>query len=125
VAIGTLGETLDATRSKHWGSGPQVLRFEPDVWFFADRITYIYRENCRYNQRFEQRIKMKKLLGPHRSAVSEARMFPKFIFLQHLSPERELAIKERLGLTPAEFWQAVNRKLITRLPRHDTQREMF
>ena len=125
IAIGGIGETLEATRSKHWGAGPKVAPLEPDDWFFAGRITYVYRENCRYNQRFEQRRKMKRLLGPHRAAVGEARVSPKFIFLEHLSPEREQAIRERLGLSPAEFWQAVNGKLLTRLPRGETQREMF
>ena len=43
------------------------MPLQVDDWFFADRITYVYRENSRYNQRFEQRMKMKKLLGPHRA----------------------------------------------------------
>ena len=63
IAYGGIGETLFATRNKHWGEGPQVTPLQPDDWFFAERITYQYRANSLYNRRFLQRKRMKELLG--------------------------------------------------------------
>src|SRR5262249_35749021 len=54
IAIGDLSSALEATRSKHWGAGPQVLPLKPDDWFFPEYVTYIYRENSLYNRRFLQ-----------------------------------------------------------------------
>ncbi len=53
IAIGGIGETLRATKSKHWGDGPYMLPLQQDDEFFPDRITYVYRENSLYNRRFE------------------------------------------------------------------------
>ncbi|MFV0443011.1 MAG: hypothetical protein ACK5Q5_05535, partial [Planctomycetaceae bacterium] len=61
IAIGEIGATLAATRSKHWGAGPQVLPLQPDDRFFERHITYIYRENSLYNRRYLQRQRMKQL----------------------------------------------------------------
>ena len=63
IAIGDLGSCLSATRSKRWGDGPWVMPLEPDDEFFPDRVTYIYRTNSLYNRRFEQRRRLKELLG--------------------------------------------------------------
>lgn len=72
-AIGGIGETLQATRSKYWGDGPYVLPLEPEDQFFPDRITYVYKPESLYNRRFEHRIRMKELLGRHRKLVGEAK----------------------------------------------------
>src|SRR5262245_55877507 len=63
VAIGGLGETIAATKNKSWGEGPWIAPLHVDDEFFTDRITYIYRENSLYNRRFEQRRRLKELLG--------------------------------------------------------------
>jgi len=39
------------------------MPLEPDDEFFAYRVTYFYRENSLYNRRFEQRQRLKELLG--------------------------------------------------------------
>lgn len=73
IAIGSIGETLDATKNKHWGDGPQVLPLEPNDMLYERHITYYFRENSLYNRRFEQRKKLKQLLGKkNRSLVSQA-----------------------------------------------------
>ena len=51
--MGGIGETLAATKSKSWGEGPFILPLKPNDWFYAERITYIYRKNSLYNRRFE------------------------------------------------------------------------
>ena len=63
IAIGSIGETLDATKNKHWGDGPQVMPVEPDDVLYERHITFFFRENSLYNRRFEQRRKLKQLLG--------------------------------------------------------------
>jgi len=74
IAIGGIGETLAATKSKHWGDGPFVMPLARDDWFYAERITYLYRENSLYNRRFEQRRRLKELLGRrHRHLVEKAK----------------------------------------------------
>ncbi|MBN8625194.1 MAG: hypothetical protein J0M17_06885 [Planctomycetes bacterium] len=63
VAIGGIGETLKATKSKFWGAGPSIVPLEPDDDFYSDRITYLFRDNSLYNRRFLQRKRLKELLG--------------------------------------------------------------
>lgn len=119
VAIGGIAETLQATRSKHWGDGPYVLPLREDDEFFANRITYIYRENSLYNRRFEQRRRLKELLGRrHRKLVEWAkdRSTTKRIFLRDLTAEQAAAIRRILNVEPGEFWRACKGKAFLELP---------
>ncbi|QDT38390.1 hypothetical protein [Stratiformator vulcanicus] len=72
IAFGGLGETLSATRLKHWDEGPQILPLEPDDWFDPNRITYVYRENSLYNRRFLRRRRLKELPGQELTRMVEA-----------------------------------------------------
>jgi len=63
IAIGDLGSCLSATKSKHWGDGPYVLPLEANDPVDPFRILYVYRENSVYNRRFQQRQRLKELLG--------------------------------------------------------------
>lgn len=124
IAIGGLGETLFATRTKHWGPGPWVMPLEPEDWFFPERITYLYRENSLYNRRFEQRRRMKELLGKRwRKLVGTAKYHTKTIFLRDLSSEQARAIRRRLRVEPGEFWRAAQGKHFLCLPFRSLQRE--
>ena len=74
IAWGGIGETLYATRSKHWGDGPYILPIEPDDGFYTHRITYAYKPESRYNRRFEQRQRMKGMPGKkYRPLVERAK----------------------------------------------------
>ncbi len=119
IAIGGIGETLDATKNKHWGAGPWVMPLERDDDFFPDRITYLYRENSLYNRRFEQRRRLKELLGKrHRPLVEHAqnRYITKAIFLRDLTDTQGHAIRRILSIEPGDFWRACKGKLFLSLP---------
>ena len=122
IAFGRIGETLHATKNKHWGNGPSIMPLEPDDEFFVDRITYHYRENSLYNRRFEQRVRLKELLGKDRKLVGEAKYFGKAIFLRRLTTRQAAAIRQILKIEPGEFWRAVNGKFLD-LPQRGVQRE--
>ncbi|TWT51726.1 hypothetical protein KOR42_34130 [Thalassoglobus neptunius] len=116
IAFGGIGECLAATKSKHWGEGPQILPLEQDDWFFAERVTYRYRENSIYNRRFEQRKLMKELLGRKLRKLVGAANYRRHcweIFRDNnLTPEIENEIADRLGLTAKEFWRASRGKVL-------------
>lgn len=126
IAIGDMGSTLSATKSKHWGKGPWIMPLEPDDWFYEDRITYLYRNNSLYNRRFEQRRRMKELLGREfRSLVGQAqhKRATKAIFLQYLTEAQADAIRQRLRCEPGEFWRAAQGRSFLDLPPRQVQLE--
>ena len=126
IAIGDLGSTLSATRSKHWGDGPWVMPLEPDDWFYKERITYLYCANSLYNRRFEQRRRMKELLGKEfRSLVGHAqhKRSTKAIFLQYLTDSQADVIRQRLRCEPGEFWRAAQGRMFLDLPPRQVQLE--
>ena len=125
-AIGCLGETLDATKNKSWGDGPYVLPLEADDEFFLDRITFVYKENSLYNRRFEQRRRLKELLGKNRSLVELAkhRLTTKSRFLTELSDAHRRALAG-LGITAGDFWRACKGKTFLDLPPRLVQKSLF
>lgn len=124
IAIGGIGETLQATRSKHWGEGPHVMPLHPDDEFFPDRITYRYRPNSLYNRRYEQRMRLKQLLGKrYRKLVGEAKYHTKTIFLKHLADDQAKMIRRVLNVDPGTFWRAAKGKVFLDLPKRAEQLE--
>ncbi|REJ93736.1 MAG: hypothetical protein DWQ34_10070 [Planctomycetota bacterium] len=96
VAIGELGTCLAATKSKHWGAGPWVMPLRPDDPVDAFRVGYIYRPNSLYNRRFEQRKRLKELLGRrNRKLVGDAQRHTKAVFLEHLTQTQQHATQRR------------------------------
>jgi len=127
IALGDIGSCLSATKSKHWGAGPWIMPLLPDDVFFPDRVTYVYRENSLYNRRFEQRRRLKELLGKdHRCLVSDAMWThgTKRLFLEGLSRDHAAAIRRIIGLEPGEFWRACRGKIFLPLPRRPVQLEL-
>lgn len=122
-AIGHPGETLHATRNKHWGDGPYILPLEPDDEFLTGFITYFYKPKSPYNRRFNQRIRMKELLGKHRKVVGDAKYWTKEMFLKHLTSDQAQAIRRCLGVEPGIFWRAAKGKVFLQLPNREVQRE--
>jgi hypothetical protein len=128
IAIGGIGETVEATKSKHWGAGPWIMPLNVDDEFFPDHITYVYRENSLYNRRFEQRRRLKELLGKeHRSLVEHAknRYTTKQRFLRDLREDQAWAIRRLLNVEPDEFWRACKGKHFLNLPARLIQLLLF
>jgi len=119
IAIGDLGSCLSATESKHWGDGPWVMPLEPDDEFYPHRLTYFYRTNSLYNRRFEQRRRLKELLGRRwRPLVETAKRHTKTVFVEHLTQEEADAIRRLLKLGPGRFWRVcTGREFVTLPPR--------
>ncbi len=127
IAIGGIGETLAATKSKHWGEGPFILPLDPQDEFFADRITYVYRANSLYNRRFEQRKRLKELLGRRYRPLVEAAKYKrhtKKMFLESLTADQANAIRRILGVAPGEFWRACRGTRFLDLPPRQVQLEL-
>ncbi len=124
IAIGGLGETLRATKYKHWGEGPYILPLQQEDWFYPDRITYIYSENSLFRKRFEQRKRMKELLGKkHRPLVETAKRSTKKIFLKFLTDEQAKAIQRILDIEPGIFWRMAKGRAFHPLPPREVQLE--
>lgn len=124
IAIGGIGETLAVTKGKFWGDGPWIIPLEPDDEFIPERITYQYRKNSLYNRRFEQRQRLKELLGKtHRKLVVEAKYFTKELFLSRLTAQQAAAIRRILDIEPGLFWRAAKGKIFLDLPKRQVQRE--
>ncbi len=116
---------LSATASKRWGDGPWVMPLEPEDEFFPDRVTYIYRANSLYNRRFEQRRRLKELLGKRlRPLVETAKRRTKTLFLDLLTREEADAIRRILTVEPAVFWRACKGRTFLDLPPRWVQREL-
>ncbi len=124
IALGDLGSCLSATASKRWGDGPWVMPLEADDTFFADRVTYVYRTNSLYNRRFEQRRRLKELLGrQHRPLVETAKRETKTLFLRFLTEHQAGVIRRILGVEPDAFWRACQGRAWLDLPARLIQRE--
>jgi hypothetical protein len=124
IAIGDLGSCLSATKSKHWGAGPWVMPLEPDDEFFPYRVTYIYRPDSLYNRRFEQRQRLKELLGRRwHPLVATAKRETKTLFLKGLTKGEAEAIRRALSLSPEQFWRAASGREFLDLPPRLVQRE--
>jgi hypothetical protein len=116
-AIGEIGECLAATRSKHWGDGPQVLPLAPDDPVHPSRILFVYKEASLYNRRFQQRRRLKELLGrPHRRLVGRAMWETKGEFLARLAENERWWIRRVLHVEPGEFWRAARGRAFLTLP---------
>lgn len=119
VCIAGIGEGLAATKNKHWGDGPYIQPLEPDDPVDSMFVTYVFKENSVYNRRYEQRRKLKRLLGKaHRPLVTSAKRSSKRIFLDSLTSQQAYVIRNALGMDPTTFWQLCRGKAFADLPDH-------
>jgi len=117
IAIGGIGECIAATKSKSWGAGPYIRPLEPEDPVLPIRITYVFRENSVYNRRYEQRMKLKKLLGKrYRSLVTKAKQYTQSNFLDVLTAQEAYAIRKLLKMEPVLFWRLSKGKCFADLP---------
>lgn len=107
-------------------TGPWTVPLEPDDWFDPDRITYFYRTNSLYNWRFEQRKRLKGLLGRHRPLMEKAKYayHTKAIILGNLTAAQANAIRRILHIEPDVFWLAYRGKAFLDLPTTGVQLEL-
>ena len=124
IAIGDLGSCLSATESKSWGAGPWVMPLEPDDEFFPYLVTYIYRPDSLHNRRFEQRRRLKELLGRRWCPLVEtAKRRTKTLFIQELTKGDADAIRRILNVEPGRFWRVATGREFLDLPPRLVQRE--
>ena len=124
--IASIGEGLAATRSKAWGDGPRILPLEEFDYVDPLFVTYIFKPTSRYNRRFEQRKRLKELLGQRfRPLVETAKRHTKTIFLRDLTDEQAEAIRRRVDVEPGIFWRSAKGKIFLDLPPRMIQLELF
>ncbi|MCH7728277.1 MAG: hypothetical protein IH991_17630 [Planctomycetes bacterium] len=117
IAFGDIGSCLSATRSKHWGGGPYILPLETTDPVDPVFVLYGYRPSSGYNRRFNQRRRLKQLLGKrYRPLVERAKQRTKKLFLENLEHHEKLAIQRILKVSQGEFWRAVKGGLWLALP---------
>jgi hypothetical protein len=117
IAIGDLFGSLRATRSKHWGDGPVIRPLQPDDPVDPVRLLYIYRPSSRLRRRYEQRVRLKDLLGRrYRQLVGRAYRQTRRSFLASLSIDEAQAIRRILRIGPIQFWRAAKGHRLIDLP---------
>lgn len=125
-AIAAIDDGLSATRRKRWGDGPWILPLSKDEYVDPYFITYCYKPNSKRRQPFEQRQRMKELLGrKHRALVKLAQRNTKTRFLEQLDEVGVHAIAARLKLDPGTFWRAAKGTVFPALPLKPKQLELF
>ena len=125
-AIAAIDDGLSATRRKRWGDGPWILPLASDEYVDPYFITYCHKPNSKRRQRFEQRQRLKELLGRnHRSLVKLAQRNTKTRFLEQLDEVGFHAIATRLKLDPGTFWRAAKGTAFPALPLKPKQLELF
>ena len=123
-AISGIGEGLCATKSKHWGEGPNILPLEPTDPVDRMFILYVFKEGSLYNRRFKQRRRMKELLGrEYRKLVERAKYkrFTRGTFMRLMTADEETAIRDRLHVEPALFRRLARGQIFLDLPLSEIQ----
>ena len=119
-----MGSALAVTKSKKWGDGPQIMPLNTDDWFYPEQVTYIYQPHSRYQRRYEQRMRMKEILGKRwRKLVGSAKWHNQETFLRILKPEERRAIWRCLNVGPKLFWRAAQGRAFIPLKPREVQRE--
>jgi hypothetical protein len=117
VCIAGIGEGLAATKNKNWGDGPYIQPLEPEDPVDPMFVTYVFKPNSLYNRRFEQRQKLKRLLGKtHRPLVTAAKRSTKRSFVDALTSQQAYVIRKALGLDPTTFWRLCHGRQFADLP---------
>lgn len=124
-AIATLAE-LSVTERKRWGDGPWIMPIAPDEYVDPYFVTYCYKPNSKHRQRYEQRQRLKELLGrQHRSLVRLAQRNTKTRFLAELDEAAAVAIGTRTRLDAGTFWRAAKGHAFPPLPLKPKQLTLF
>lgn len=128
TVIAQIGDAFAASRGKRWGDLIGVMPVEPDDPVDPRRVLYIYNAESPYNRRVEQRKWLKHRLGKGwRRLVQKAMRQTKRDFLRLLEdlrfglPGATKIIRDRLSLTPGEFWRVARGAVLLDLPKKHVQ----
>jgi hypothetical protein len=107
VVLGCIHDAGDIAKSKNWGKLIALEPLRPDDSLYPRNITYILKETSRLRMRWEFRDTFKNVLGDKRGLVNEAMRDGKRSFEAELRVADSRIIRDRLGVSPGQFWQMV------------------
>jgi len=96
-----------AKRHSNWGAFQAVTPAQPSDPTHPCRIVYALKPSHPSRRKYENRLEMKRLLGPHAHLVRLAARWTKRRFLTELTLAQEDIIGVDLALTPGAFWRSV------------------
>jgi hypothetical protein len=124
--LGRLGESLSAARSKAWGEFLSIQPLDPRDPVDPMRVVYAFKETAPYQRRFEQRGRLRRLLGKQYSPlVLRALRSTKGEFTRGLTEDETARIRARTGLRPGRFWRAAKGKEFINWPQPPRQLTLF
>jgi hypothetical protein len=124
--LGRLGESLCAARHKAWGDFLGVRPLEVKDPVHPSRIVYAFKAAAPYQRRFEQRGRLRRMLGKEYALlVPRAMGTGKAEFLASLSEDEAARVRARTGLEPGRFWRAVKGRELIRWPQSPRQLTLF
>ncbi len=105
--FGSVGEAGDIAKNKSWGAliGLEPLRVDDRL--YPQNVSYILKATSKQRMRWEWRDSFRAILGTKRGLVSAALRKTKKGFLKEMSDGDEKVIRDRLDLTPGDFWRMV------------------
>lgn len=125
-AVAPIIDGLSATRRKKWGDGPWILPLSVHDYVDPFFVTYHYKANSKRRQRYEQRERLKELLGKqHRKLVRIAQRNTKQRFFESVNDEQTQVIELRTTLDATRFWRACRGTHFYELPPREVQRLLF
>ncbi len=126
VVLGRLGESLCAARHKAWGEFLGVRPLETRDPVHPSRVAYAFKATAPYQRRFEQRRRLRRMLGKEYSKlVPRAMGAKKAEFLAALSEHEAVRVRARTGLGPGRFWRVVKGREFVAWPESPRQLTLF
>jgi hypothetical protein len=124
--LGRLGESLCAARHKAWGDFLGVRPLEARDPVHPSRLAYAFEATAPYQRRFEQRRRLRRMLGKEYShLVPRAMGAKKAEFLAGLSEHEAARVRARTDLGPGRFWRVVKGREFIAWPKSLRQLTLF
>ena len=124
--LGRLGESLSAARHKAWGVFLGIRPLEVGDPVHPCRVTYAFKADAPYQKRFEQRRRLRRMLGKeYAGLVPRAMGSGKAKFLAGLSGDEAARVRARTGLKPGRFWRAAKGREFIAWPTPPRQLTLF
>ncbi len=124
--LGRLGESLSAARHKAWGAFLGVRPLEAGDPVHPCRVAYAFKADAPYQKRFEQRRRLRRMLGKeYAGLVPRAMGSGKAEFLAGLSEDEAARVRARTGLKPGRFWRAAKGRELIDWPTSPRQLTLF
>jgi hypothetical protein len=124
--LGRLGESLSAARSKTWGEFLSIQPLDPRDPIYPLRVVYAFKETAPYQKRFEQRGRLRRMLGKqYAPLVLRALRSTKGEFTRGLTEDEAARIRARTGLGPGRFWRAAKGREFLNWPEPPRQLTLF